>query len=365
MTDFQYGRPLNPIDDGDDIIIKRAELYDTLNHLQNEDRYIALCSPRHTGKTTLLYQIQEHIRQQGNGVAYLDLSGFDDLDKPNFYQTISKEITEEFTDIIENNTNNSCNPNLVNNQIDFSEYLKCLSANTPKARQIVIIMEGLNGIPQNIAKTFFPKLRGFFTDGTTPSRDRDLYRKVKFIFSGTYDLQLLLKGNNSPLRGVCKEFTINDFSLEQTISLAHHLQSLPSAMINDIGELVYKWCSGHPYLTQRLYALIDKNPECQTANVVQMDKVVESLINQNLLYSNDINLSHIVKFIKTNKKYADQVFNILDVTKLGTDIRTVINLEELLINGCIKCSTNQSLVFIRNKIYEKALRNYFTQETQQ
>ncbi len=72
MTQFEYRGALNP-DDHRDIIVPRPELDRIQTHIANADLYIALRSPRQTGKTTLLFQLQANLHGHGYGAAYVDL----------------------------------------------------------------------------------------------------------------------------------------------------------------------------------------------------------------------------------------------------------------------------------------------------
>ncbi len=83
MGIFKPGGPLAP---NDPVNIHRKELNEIHGQVERGDLYIALLSPRQTGKTTLLYQVQDELHGKGYGVVYLDLENLGGLDELTFYQ---------------------------------------------------------------------------------------------------------------------------------------------------------------------------------------------------------------------------------------------------------------------------------------
>ena len=106
------------------------------------------------------------------------------------------------------------NPEQVTDQEAFGNYLTWLSAHTPRARKLILMLDEVGGVPEEISETLFPSLRRFFHRGRRPSHTRDLYRRVMFIFAGALDLHLLRQGKNSPLWNICEFYSLHDFSLE-------------------------------------------------------------------------------------------------------------------------------------------------------
>jgi hypothetical protein len=358
MAVFTAGGGLNP-EQHASIIVWRQELDHILAHIQSGDLYIALRSARQTGKTTLLYQIQTRLHGHGYGVVHLDLSGRSDLSKAQFYQTICIDICEGLGALIDDTNEPTLNPQQVTDQISFSTYLTSLSAHTPQARKLILMLDEVAGVPEQTSATFFPSLRGFFHNGRRPSKVRDLYRKIMFIFAGALDLQRLIQGKSSPLRNVCEPSLfspLGDFSREQGRRLAGNLQSFSIEMMNAIADAVHEWCDGHPYLTQRLLRLIETSKECRAASVDRLPGVVDRLVGENFLSGDDSNLTHILHYLQARREYSDQIFKILKEERR----KSVMHTEDLLSIGLIKRSTDQYLI-IRNKIYEEALNIFFTE----
>jgi len=353
MAIFETGGALHP-EEHFHIMVQRPELDRILAHIQNDDLYVALQSPRQTGKTTLLYQIQARLHGHGYGAVYLDLSGLSDLRKAQFYQKICADIWEGLCELTDATAEAALNPQQVTDQTSFCDYLTRISDHTPKAQKLVLMLDEVGGVPEATALTFFPSIRSFFQRGRRQSRKRDLYRKVAFIFTGALDMQQLMKGVNSPLRNVCEHFSLNDFSREQVCGLASNLKGFPPEAAEAVADIIHGWCNGHPYLTQRLYALIEASQECHRARVDQLPQLVDQFVAMHFLYGNDANLTHIFNYLQEGEAYRDQIFAIFKREKR----RSVMHAADLLSIGIIKRSNDQHLV-IRNKVYEKALSDFF------
>jgi len=360
MTVFKAGGGLNS-ERYQDIIVRRSEMDRILSHVEDEDLYIALKSPRQTGKTTLLYQVQQQLTSQRYGVAYLDLSDFSGLSEDEFYQTLCGDLLNKLKVLLDNNVEQLPDFQSNINQAGFSNYLKSLSKYTPHIRKLVLILDEVGRVPDESSKIFFPKLRKFYHDGQSDSSDSDLYRKIIFIFAGALDLSKLMQGYNSPLKNICMPFSLKDFSGEQVYRLSANLKNLSSEMIKEISDSVYAWCAGHPYLTQSLLKLIEESQEYSSAKVEQISKIADNLVENNFVYGENANIEHVLNYLRINKGGCqDSVFKILNNQRP----KAIAEQQELLLVGLIKRLEDNSLV-IRNKIYEKVLQDFFDQQQHQ
>ena len=353
MTVFKSGGGLDPEADRN-IIIERPELDRVFAHIKTEDLYVALRSPRQTGKTTLLFQLQSRLQESGYGAAYIDLGG---LSEAAFYETLCTEIQSQFDKLIRDNAGSPLPPQTIKDQEAFLNYLTWFSAHTPQALKLILMLDEVGAVPEKISPTFFSSLRRFFHSGRRPSKKRHLYQKVMFIFAGALELRLLMHGKASPLRNICEPFSLDDFSREQGLRLASRLGGFCPAGQEVIAEAVHKWCGGHPYLTLRLYALIDASQEDRRVSVNQLPEVVDRLVAKHILYDSDANLSHILDQLEKSPEYQKRVVTILRSGKR----KSVWSADDLLSIGIIKRSEDLHLV-IRNKIYEKVLNDLFEVE---
>ncbi len=357
MTIFKASGALNP-EDHRNIIVHRIELDEIITHIENKDEYLVLQAPTQSGKTTLLYQIQSRLHQHGYGVVYLDLSLLADLEPAQFYPMFCTEIQNGLAELIVDNTDANPAPEQVINQISFFKYLRLVSEKTQQIRKLVFMIDELSNLSDELTTPLFSTLRSFFTRGRSISNDRDYYKKVIFIFAGDLDLDKLIQDKNSPLKNICKTFTLNDFSQEQVIELAQNLANFTPKIIEVISGCVHQWCDGHPYLTQRLLGLIDEGQECQDASSDSLPVVIEQLVKADILQGSNPNLTHIYKYLTIGgDSYCQSVSQILR-SKPEEQSEKAPHAQQLFLMGIIKRSSDLRLV-IRNKIYEEALKIFF------
>ncbi len=333
MTSFISGGALHPVDHSD-IIVNRPELGVIIDHIEGHDTYIALNSSRQTGKTTLLYQIQSHLHKKGYGVFYIDLAWLNDLTKAEFYNKICSDIRDSLRGLIDKAAEADLSSMEITDQITFSRYLEQISAHTSGLRKLVFMLDEIGGTPEDTS--FFPSLRRFFHMGRGLTEKRDLYQKIIFILTGALELSRLTDGVNSPLRNICDTISLEDFTQQQIYDLAKKIRNCPSHFVEPMTKTVYEWSSGHPYLTMRIFALIDNYLVSWDKSIDQVNMDVNKLVNEHIITGNDSNIAHIFSYLE-NQGYREQVLNILKKEQ-----RKSIRYEkELLSVGVVKRSVNR------------------------
>ncbi len=361
MTVFETSGALNP-EEQSNIIVERVELYEIIAHIENKDEYVVIQAPTQSGKTTLLYQIHARLHQHSYGVVYLDLSLLGDLEPAQFYPMFCTEIQDGLAGLTVDNTDAALAPDKVTNQISFIKYLRLISEKTQQIKKLVFMIDEIGSLSEVLASTLFPSMRSIFTRGRSPSIDRDFYKKIMFIFAGSLDLDKLIQGQNSPLRNICKPFTLDDFSLEQVLGLAQDLKDFPPEIVEIIAGCVRQWGEGHPYLTQRLLGLIDESQECRSASNDSLPGAIDQLVKEYIFKGNDANLAHVFHYLRNSgDSYCQAVSQILR-NKPEERQETAPHADELILMGIIKRSSNLRLI-IRNKVYEEALKIFFEQES--
>lgn len=285
--EWVHNGPINPRDNKS-IFVQRSESLDIRHHIANKDNPVAILSPRQTGKTTLLYQLQLDLHDRGYKTVYLDLSGYKNVEAYEFYRTIYEHIRDSCLKFQEEENHDLCDTDCINSAETFLEYILCLTAHT-KSRKLIIMLDEIWGIPANITNTFFPNIRKLYNQGANPFiDDNHLYRKVIFIISGGLELRVLMDDINSPLYNICERIDLKDFSLDQVHFLANNLQKFSIEERDIIAKIVYDWCDGHPYLTQFFYFLIEQNNEHLKEYLSQLPQLLNKLAKKNFIYGNNL-----------------------------------------------------------------------------
>lgn len=341
MAHFVAGGALDPVKDKESLLECR-QFKDIVSHIEKESLYIPLCSARQTGKTTLLYHLRYELQKMGYGIFYIDLSNLRRLDEARFYQTICEDIENQLQKCF---SDESFNQPIIENIIDqpsLLDYLESVANRSHSCRKIIIMLDEVGGVPQEFDGTFWAGIRSIYTQG-------GIFRKFMFIFSGSLDINHLATTNTSPLFNVCcSTVSLEDFSLNQVKRL------ISGKLKNEelILPHIYKWTSGHPYLTQKLCKTIEKND--RYGDEKDHAAYITNLVEETFLKCDDSNLVYIFNHLMDNKKYVGLTKKILE----GQRIRRSFRSREIEIIGLIV--VNQYGIYqIRNRIYNEALIRYF------
>lgn len=352
MSIYKTGGPLGPIDDKSIIVQRDEELETALNHLRH-GQYIALQSPRQTGKTTFLYQMQVALRDEYIAAAYLYL---EDLNEMEFYQSLCEDIAEQLDDVIE--ADNPYPISEIQSQTDFGKYLGWISKHTPTTQRLVLMLDEVGIVSDELSRRFFGGFRKIFT---AVIRDRNTdygrtYSKWSFVFSGALDMKTLAVSKSSPLYNSCEWLTLKDFSEAQSLKLVNQLSNLSNEARTAINKAVYTWTSGHPYLTQKVCMLIEESDEYLSQNIINAENLVERLVQLKIVerWRDDNNIFYLFRHIQDKEEYQQFLRDILEGKKRKMD-SIAPDLESI---GFI--IQEGDTYIIRNRIYKEALKLYFS-----
>ena len=349
-----------PLEPHDVVNIRRKELEDIRKEVR--DSYIALFSPRQTGKTTLLRQLQEELHGKGYGVVYISLEGLEELDEPDFYGYLCQKIESGLKGIL-----NTGDINTATNTTDFTEnYLKAISKGTPlQTRNVVLMLDEVGGVPEAIHSKFFRGIRRIYTESKVSIGEGRIYRKLRFVFAGAFDLIKIYSGLTSPPANICKFISLDDFSSKQVESLVDKLVNLSDESKQTLAEAIYDCAAGHPYLTQKLCSLVEESSEYKNGDLNEPEEFIQNLAQKAIVhaYPRDQNLRYLFSYLRDNERYPDAPQYVEELRKIldrkrrkGTEL-----LEELSVIGWVKQEADGIHYVIRNKIYEEALNNAFNQ----
>lgn len=349
---------LNP-DQYSHILVSRQIIDDILSHITEQPQYITLNGSKCSGKTTILYQIINLLKKKRYGVVYLYLGDLHGIEPNNFYQKICKDIQEQFAaDNLNQLIDINRNPEKIKNQSGFYNHLKLLARHIEEANlnKLVFILDEINDVPQEIASSFFPTLKTLYQLGQNPFNNYNCH-KVIFVISASFDFKLIEEQYS--IQSISKTFKLDDFSYQQVLELANNFnrQEFPSPRAQKIAKYVYQWCSGHPYLTQDLYSLIEESTDCKNCNDDQIPEIIEKLVHDRLISTNNdnANITYLLKYLKSS---APSVHDAIRKILYNQPQRILIENRELLAFGILRFSEDHNLV-IRNKIYEQVLKSFF------
>jgi hypothetical protein len=291
-----------------------------------------------------MYQLRDRLRTVGFGAVYLYLGNMSDLGQPRFYEVICEDILRQVPNCFGDNVAPAV-PKNVTDQPGFVDFMAWLATRTMRCTKIVIMLDEVGGVPHDFANSFWGGLRSIFTR-------KGSFRRLMFVLAGELDMSALTTGDNSPLSNVCVTPFIDlvDFSRDQVEEVVK--VGLPNTSV--LVDAVYGWTSGHPYLTQKLCAVIAGDIIANPADWTGQTPLhrVDGLVSAYFLDREDSNLLHLQNFLNKAPMYRERIRRILS----GESTRATPKNRDLAVLGIIKPADR--VYRIRNRIYEMAMRNY-------
>jgi hypothetical protein len=207
--------------------------------------------------------------------------------------------------------------------------------NSGVRQPLIVFVDEVTAVPSSIRRPFFSTLRAMFNERTDSGAPNEA-RLVLFLFSGSFDPDRFIRGNNSPFN-VAKDFdTTNfDFSMEQVTELAKLLG------VENASNEVYRWTGGHPYLTNRMLNLVSESNQVNDA--------------AQLILQDDSNLRHLGQRLKDVSEPAIQLaLKIRRGEQIPCAMGLTDHLDYLLVMGLVKPNKDGNAV-IRCEIYKEFL----------
>jgi hypothetical protein len=348
------------------IYVERPERQDIFREIHRPyvDSYVALLGSRQMGKTTLLYRVYRELRREGDPVAFLDLSAYRIDSVSQSYSHAALKIWEELAEWLVTPGKLRAVAGSVDGAIRFREFLLDL-ARQCRGTRIVVLLDEVGSFISNMG--FFETLRSISSSGVHDSEQA--FKKYLFVFAGAVDLHDLTTGRNSPLANVCKPIYLGDFDLLGTEYLVSNLGQL-APVDSELADYIHSQAHGHPYLTQRICALIEKHQlerkrALRRITLQDVDRALDEM------YEGDENLRYVTLQLERYAQAGDLLQRML-VEGLNVPFSIIDSrVARLFVIGAIRrehstetvdgIERERSRCAIRNPIYERALRRYFDQ----
>jgi|GEM_PF-987937 len=347
---FKTRGPLLPASDAE-MIVDRPELRRALRLAQQPSvtQYLAVLSPRQAGKTTFLFRLMQ-LLQDFNACVFVDLSVLRAQDARACFRYVAFRLVSELRGLLSGAGLASEMPQ-INGSVEFLEFLRSL-ADAVALPRIIIALDEVGALAPEVSDSFFNTLRTVFTQGRGMN---SALSKYLFVFSGAVDLYGLTFGTNSPLN-ICEKLYLSDFTPADVRRIVDQFTKLHVEVEPQAPDRIYELAGGHPYLTMRLCALLERalleRAQVERVTLQAVDAAVEELLVE------DDNIRHVVYELERRPAERRRLRSVLVERQSVPFSRNDPLLASLEMIGVIRPTQP---VQVRNLLYERALRQYYAQ----
>ena len=327
-----------------ELIVERPELRRALRIARQPSvtQYIAFLSARQTGKTTLLFHLMDLLRDD-YACIFIDLSVLRFQDARACYRFVAFRLISEFREMLGSSLALP-ETRQIDGSVEFLRFLRELADVVPMSR-IIVLLDEVGALSPEASDSFFNTLRTVFTQGRGLVGNLASYL---FVFSGAVDLYALTFGTNSPLN-ICEKLYLRDFDLPDVEKIVAQFSKLGFAVSEGVPARVHELTGGHPYLTMRLCALVERGRAKEVT-----PQIVEIAAEQMLI--EDDSIRHLIHELERRPLERRRLRSILIEARESPFSRNDPVLASLEMIGAIRpvqpCE-------VRNRLFERALLDYY------
>lgn len=258
---FQYHGPLEP---GNPLYQKRSGLVideghqriqDLSNYIvrscltaakTNANRYFTINASRQSGKTSLLLDIEQRIKESGGYACWIDFQWAYGAAPEPAINFMAQQIVHAIPEL---QASVKVPEKFDHDGFGFDNWLKKLPL--PGNKPLVLLLEELGALPLDSRTRLGLLLRGAFS-----GRFETNWKHVVLVFFGGIELNDMITVEVSPLFNICENIHLLDLDDTDTYCLIASGFDQPresmSAELRELSQSIYAQVSGHPYLTQFL-----------------------------------------------------------------------------------------------------------------
>jgi hypothetical protein len=323
---------------------------DKLMALADKGTYFVINRPRQFGKTTMLEFFAQRLQASGKYapalISFQPFAQRHDITETEFYRNLTKRLADKFV-----RSDSSTVPSTINNRDDFFDWLRETCQNSP--RQIVLLIDEIDAIPDLVAIGFLANLREMFLER------RRKPAPYAVALAGVHDIKNLQTkyrdetrslGSASPFN-IAIDYVIPPFSRENIRDYyAQHTAETGQAFVEQVVSRVHEITSGHPWLVSALAKRLVEEIVPNRAVAITLSHLNEAV--QRLLRENNTNFDSLIK----HAYEPDLQLIVLDLLQGKHYPFTPFDpaLNRLALYGVIRASEDNGCM-IGNKIYEQVL----------
>lgn len=312
-----------------------------------EFAYVLAC--RQIGKTSLMVETAQRLRQEGVRTALIDLNRIGKVkDAEQWYFSLITELADALKLQVDVDEWWQERPSLSTLPQRFGQFLRYVVLAEIQEPIVIFIDEIDMTLGLDLTDDFFAAIRTFYNDRA----QEPTHYRLTFVLLGVATPDELIKDSSRTPFNIGQAITLRDFTRDECAPFRTEIETRYPSQRSQYFEQIYTWTYGHPYLTQKLCKAFRDEPAINGPDLVE--ELVEKLFLRPAERGDD-NLQFVQDRVR-NDPYAEVMLRIykqilLDQEAVWDDEKsTPIN--RLKLYGLVVVVRNGKLK-VRNKLYAR------------
>ncbi|NUU95551.1 transcriptional regulator [Marinitoga sp. 1135] len=327
-----------PVDKKTCYYVERPDIMEeALNHIENW-RYFTVSAPRQSGKTTLLRDIVEKIKDEYLTI-FISFESYGEKDKEDFLETLVMDIIDDIEYRYNEKIELQIPKNIDNIRILLKELYKKFG------REIILMIDEFERLNEEIINEFLHVIRSVY-------HKKEIYKLRSVILISVSYLSGVLEDNASPFN-IAEHMEVPYFTKEQVYDLlSQHEKETGQLFDEKVKELIWHNAAGQPGLTNGLaYDLVVKKAKGEK---IITEKHFEKTLYDYIKKYIDKNMENIISKAHEEKEIVMQI--LFEPESVEFDISDE-RIKFLYLHGVIDDCEGKCCVKV--PLYYKKLYNHF------
>ncbi|NUU97478.1 AAA-like domain-containing protein [Marinitoga sp. 1138] len=327
-----------PVDKKTCYYVERPDIMEeALNHIENW-RYFTVSAPRQSGKTTLLRDIVEKIKDEYLTI-FISFESYGEKDKEDFLETLVMDIIDDIEYRYNEKIELQIPKNIDNIRILLKELYKKFG------REIILMIDEFERLNEEIINEFLHVIRSVY-------HKKEIYKLRSVILISVSYLSGVLEDNASPFN-IAEHMEVPYFTKEQVYDLlSQHEKETGQLFDEKVKELIWHNAAGQPGLTNGLaYDLVVKKAK---GKKIITEKHFEKTLYDYIKKYIDKNMENIISKAHEEKEIVMQI--LFEPESVEFDISDE-RIKFLYLHGVIDDCEGKCCVKV--PLYYKKLYNHF------
>ncbi len=248
--------------------------------------YVILVGAPQTGKTSLLYRLRRHSEPWLPSVL-INLQMIPGATPSALFRYMATEIVKQL----------GCSERLpaAEETVSGPEFERLLNELPETVGKVTVLIDEVGALPQRTAVTMANVLRAVFNDRLLSGFEA--LERFVFVLAGGSELLNLTMTVVSPFSNIATRIHLSDLTpgeVKQLMAYGFAGTQIKAGVIHELADAIYEQTHGHPYLTQRMAALV---ADLAQEPRLQLKPALVQRASQEMLRS-DENIRHVAKDLK-------------------------------------------------------------------